>query len=177
MGLPLRSALLLAAALFPVGEEAVAQEVGLQAAVRLAGEGRLAEALGAARGEPRALERAQAELHVLHHSGQLTEALEAGLAGLQAAPGDPWLLERCAYVALSLGTGELALRLCEELREVDAPAAWEGHAWMLEEAEGLVAQRERESTALSRARWTVVLALLIGLGTALAARRRLPADG
>ena len=177
MGLPLRSALLLAAALFPVGAEAVAQEVGLQAAVRLAGEGRLAEALEAARGEPRALERAQAELHVLHHAGQLTEALEAGLAGLEATPRDPWLLERCAYVALSLGAGELALRLCEELREVDAPAAWEGHAWMLEEAERLVAQRERESTALMRARWTVALALLAGVGVALAVRRRLAADG
>ena len=163
MGLPLRSALLLAAALFPVGEEAVAQEVGLQAAVRLAGEGRLAEALEAARGEPADLERAQAELYVLHHPRQLTEALEAGLRGLEATPGDPWLLERCAYVALSLGAGELALDLCGKLRAVESPAAWEGHAWMLEEAEGLVAQRERESTALSRARWTVALALLVGL--------------
>lgn len=147
------------ALLLAVSQASGAQDSGLQQAVRLVSEGRLAQALEAARGESDALARSQAELHVLHHGGLLEEALEAGLGGLEGAPEDPWLLERTAYIALSLGTGELAVDLCEDLRRAQ-PQEWERHAWMMEEALSLRSQREGERKALGRARTLVGAGLL-----------------
>jgi tetratricopeptide (TPR) repeat protein len=139
-----------------------AQDSGLPAALRLVEEGRLVEALQEARREPEERARAQAELHVLHHGGLLGEALEVGLEGLELAPPDPWLLQRCAYIALTLGAGELAVELCEELQR-GFPETWETHAWMLDEALDLRTQRLLEDRALARARAVVGLGVLFSL--------------
>ncbi len=138
-----------ALALLLVGGLSPAQESALQAAVRLTGEARFAEAVEVARAGDDPLQRAQGELYVLHRAGALEEALAAGLRGLDEAPDDAWTLEHTAYVALSLGAGDLAVRL----------------DWMRVEATRLAGQRRREQDAQRRAR----IAALLGLGLGLLA--------
>src|SRR5688500_19510997 len=75
---------------------------GLERAIAAVEVGDLEAALNAARSEADPLRRAQALFHVRHHAGDLGGAYRAGLEGLQASPLDPWLLERLAYVALTL---------------------------------------------------------------------------
>jgi hypothetical protein len=116
--------------------------------------------LKAARAEVDPLVRAQAELHVLHHGGRLDSALQAGLSGLRAAPEDPWLLEQSAYIALSLGAGELAMDLGQRLREHMPPVEWPRLSWMLTEARALEQQRLAEARALKRSRTAVGAGLL-----------------
>lgn len=138
----------------------------LQEAVRLTQAGELLGALEAARTTPDALERAQGELYVWHHAGALREALQAGLDGLRVAPLDPWLLDRCSYLALSLGAGELALSLTEDLQAATPPESWSEKAWMMDEARALAETRAAERRSLSRARLVssgAVLAALLGL--------------
>lgn len=142
-----------------------AQETHLAAAVRLAGEGRFTEALAEAHLASTQPEAAQAALYVWHHAGALEEALEAGLEGLAVVPEDPWLLDRCAFVAISLGDGALALEVCSRLERILGAEAFRQAAWMREEAERLTAQAEAEKQGEARARWTVLAALL--LSTAL----------
>jgi len=144
-----------------------APETHLAAAVRLVGEGRFTEALAEARLEPAQPEAAQAALYVWHHAGALEEALEAGLEGLAVAPEDPWLLERCAYVSISLGDGVLGLELCARLERVLGAEAVRPSAWIREEAVRLAARAQAEKRGEARARWTVLAALL--LTTALCA--------
>lgn len=153
-----------------------AQETSLQRAVRLTGEGQLTPALAAARAGEDPLSRAQGELYVLHHAGALEAALEAGLAGLREAPGDTWLLERSAYIALSLGAGELSARLSEELRETLPASEWARHEWMLSEAQALESTRAEEAAALQRAQLVSagVGLLAVALMLALGARRGQP---
>ena len=138
-----------------------AQETSLQRAVRLTGEGDLSEALSAARSGEDLLSRAQGELYVLHHAGALEPALQAGLRGLEAAPGDPWLLERSAYIALSLGAGRLAAELSEELQAAVPPEDWARHEWMLSEARSLEGTRAAEESSLRRAQ---LVSSLVGVG-------------
>jgi hypothetical protein len=162
----LTALLCLAAAASPA-----AQETSLQRAVRLTGEGDLSAALSAARSGQDPLTRAQGELYVLHHAGALESALQAGLRGLESAPKDPWLLERSAYIALSLGAGGLASGLSEELQAAVSPAEWSRHEWMLSEARSLESTRAAEADSLRRAQLVsalmgvgaVVLALILGL--------------
>ena len=156
---------LLAALLAPT--PAAAQESHFSAAVRLGGEGDFSGALAEARLETRQPDAAQATLHVWHHAGALEEALEAGLAGLEAIPTDPWLLDRCAYLAVSLGEGELALELCSRLRRSVDEETWQRSAWMLEEAELLAARDRAEARGLRRARWAVALFLAFSLGLSI----------
>jgi len=146
-----------------------AQELGLDAAIRLVGEGNFQAALVSARGETRSLERSQALLHVLHHAGALEEALQAGRAGLERHPGDEWLLDRCAYLALSLGAGNLGRELSSRLGENAEPGSWQetNSSWMLGEIELLEENRGNQRRALSRSRWTVGLAALACIVLAL----------
>jgi len=153
----MRAALLGSVLLTALAFPAFASQGGVAEAVRWVGEGRYAQALDAATKLGSAQERGQAQLYVLHHAGALNEALEAGLRGLDAAPDDAWLLDRCAYLAISLGAGSLARELCIRLEEHATPEAWEAAAWMLDEAEALEADRTAEALALSRARWSAAL--------------------
>jgi len=140
----------------------VEQEVGLAAAVARVGEGRFAAALEAARGDPSPLDRAQAELYVLHQGGALEAALEVGLAGLAGFPEDPWLLDRSAYLALSLGDGGLADELYGRL-EALVPDRREALAPLRAEARQLEDRREAEARALGRAQTVVLVAALAAL--------------
>ena len=151
-----------------------AQETSLQRAVRLAGEGDLSAALDAARAGSSPLARAQGELYVLHHAGALEAALQAGLAGLEESPSDAWLLERSAYIALTLGAGALAIELCDELQAVLPPEEWGRHEWMQGEALALQATREEEAASLRRAKQVSVTTALLALAlvTSLSLRRR-----
>jgi hypothetical protein len=139
------------------------QENGLQAAVRLVGEERYRAALEAARAESQPLARAQAELYVLHQGGALEEALLAGLEGLETSPEDPWLLERSAYLALSLNAGSLAEELYLNLQQVTDEASWDLHEPRLGEARAIQERREAEALALTRARLGVIAVLLATL--------------
>lgn len=144
-------------------ENAAAQESHFSAAVRLVGEGDYRRALDEALQETAQPDAAQARLHVWHHAGALEEALAAGLEGLEAVPTDPWLLDRCAYLSISLGEGERALELCSRLRAATAEQGWEASAWMLEEAEQLAARGRDRTRGQRRARWTVLVALALFL--------------
>jgi tetratricopeptide (TPR) repeat protein len=139
------------------------QETPLQAAVRLSGAGRHAEALRAAAESQAPLERAQGELYSYHRAGALEEALGAGLRALDAAPDDPWTLEETAYVALSLGEASLAASLLERLAAGQTPEERMRTAWMAEEAARALELRGAERRALERAR----LVVLSGTGLAL----------
>jgi tetratricopeptide (TPR) repeat protein len=147
------------------------QETPLQAAVRLSGEGSPAAALEAARRSESPLERAQAELYVLHRAGALDEALDAGLRALEVAPSDAWTLEETAYVALSLGEGALASRLLERLAPQLDPAGVGRTAWMGEEAGRLAARLEEEQRALRLGRSVAAAGAALALVVALLASR------
>jgi hypothetical protein len=150
-----------------------ATESHLDAAVRLTGEGNLRAALAEARAETGEPDRSQAFLYVLHHAGALEEALAAGLSGLELEPEETWLLDRCAYIAISLGAGELARELCVRLRSCADEETWRRSSWMLAEADRLLAERRREESSIVRARWTVAGGLLLAAGcAALLARSR-----
>ena len=140
-----------------------ASETPLQGAVRLTAEERFVEALKLARTDDDALFRAQGELFVLQRAGALDEALSAGLRGLEVAPKDPWLLERCANLALSLGSGGLAQGLLDELVQSVGPLEQERLAPLLTAARGLVQGRQAKTAALARAR-----AVLLGIAALLA---------
>lgn len=146
---------------------AAAQESHLSAAFRLVGEGDFSGALAEARLETAQPDAAQAALHVWHHAGALEEALEAGLTGLDVNPDEPWLLDRCAYIAVSLGEGALALELCSRLQRCVDESSWQRSAWMLEEAELLAARGRAEARGLRRARWAVALFLALFLGLSI----------
>ena len=167
----------LAAVLLSLSAPLAAQspESGLQAAVRLVGEQRFQEALLAGQAESNSLARAQAELYVLHQGGALTEALEAGLRGLRVAPRDAWLLDRTAYIALSLGAGELAERLYIELQSIRTPEEWDASAPLLQEARTLIEVREAQGRSVSRARLVVGLAVIASLAVMLLHSRKRPA--
>jgi hypothetical protein len=150
-----------------------ARASSLERALELARERRFAEALAEARAEPDALRRAQAELYVLHHAGDLEGALAAGRAGLRAAPDDPWLRERCAYVALSLRAHGPAREHADALARVaragtdDAALAARYRA----EADALAATAARAGAALTRARITVLAGAALALAAWLALAR------
>lgn len=163
MSLAARAALAVLAVLAPAGGASAQEsgpdtstetsaEAGFAAALRLVSEDRFAAALEAAALEPDPLARAQAHVHVRHHGGDLRGALSAALAGLEAAPSDPWLLEQGAFVAVSLNEGALAMTLAERLvlgLEALHPAGTEpGPRAALERAHGL---REEARASHSRA--------------------------
>lgn len=159
---------LLAAALFAssglAAATANAPQSGLDRAVAAVREQRYADALAAARAEPDALLRSQAELYVFHQAGSLDEALAAGMAGLQGAPDNAWLLEQTAFVALTLGLGARAAGYLETLEQV---APGQAPEWMVEQAGELSEQRADEQQALERAR-RVALAVLAAAAVAIA---------
>lgn len=156
---------IVALALLTWAPRAAAQESALQAAVRLTGEARYAEAIEAANAGEVPLQRAQGELYAYHRAGALEDALRAGLRGLEEAPKDTWTLEQTAYVALSLGAGELAVRLVERL-DAALPAEERSRLdWMRAEALRLAEQRGLEGRAQRSAR----LWALVGLGVSLLA--------
>jgi len=158
-----RTLLHLGLALVLVGPPSSAQESALQAAVRLTGEARFAEAVEAARAGAEPLQRAQGELYAFHRAGALEEALAAGLRGLDESPDDAWTLEQTAYVALSLGAGELAVRLVERLDNVLPAEEASRLDWMRAEARRLADQRLLEQAAQHRARLGALLGLGLGL--------------
>jgi hypothetical protein len=156
---------------------------GMRRVVELARGGEFAAALAHAESFPNRTERAQSKLYVLHQAGDLTGAIRAGIEGLQAAPSDPWLLERVAYIALSLRALEIARehvdRLARVLESKDIAGDERGRwlALLAEERaqlEVLNATAIQRVTAARRARWTVavgMLSLAIAM-IALAARQR-----
>ena len=79
--------------------------------------GSFPEALALAGEIPDALDRARASVYVRHQGGDLAGALSAAEAGLASAPADPWLLEQCAYVAISLRDVERAERSVQRLEQ------------------------------------------------------------
>jgi hypothetical protein len=162
---------------FAFASPARAQETSLQEAVRLVGERRFVEALAAARKGEDPLSIAQGELYVLHHAGALSEALEAGLTGLEAAPEDPWLLEQCTDIALNLGAARIAGRLARELQEVVPESDLERASGYLEWAYALEVGQREEARALTRARITMVVVVLLSIACALLAARRTTGGG
>lgn len=74
----------------------------LDRAIALAREGRFPEASRAAESEPDPARRAEAMLHVRHHAGDLDGALRVAEDARGAGVASAWLLEREAFVALSL---------------------------------------------------------------------------
>ncbi len=155
--------------------QAHAQESSMQRAIRLTREGQLVAALEAVDSTRDELERAQARLFVLHHAGVLDEALEAGLRGLALSPDDPWLLERCTFIAVSLGLGELAMEKAKQLQAVLTPAEWAKVSWMKDEAAILKALREQERAALERAQLVVGALALVAVGALALSSRSAPA--
>ena len=99
---------------------------GLAQAVSAAARGELRDAYRAAEGETDPVRRSQALLHVLHHAGDLGGAYRAGRAGLESAPSDLWLLERTAYLALSLRAAADARELVERFERALAASELEG---------------------------------------------------
>ena len=75
---------------------------GLPLAIDRARAGDFQAALAAAEAEPDPVRRAEASLYVRHQAGDLDGALAIGLHGAELAPWDEWLLDRTAFVALSL---------------------------------------------------------------------------
>lgn len=145
-----------------------------QSAVERVRDGDFVSALAAAEAETDPVRRVESVLYVRHQAGDLDGALEVGLRGAAIAPNDTWLLDRTAYVALSLRRPVVAQKSLDALRralQADASASDAARAslraYETEEALLLVRSRERE-TALSRARWTALLAAA-GALTALAA--------
>ncbi len=88
---------------------------GFEAALEAVQRGRFAEALVAASQEADPLRRRQAAVHTRHHAGDLRGALSEAAAGLAEAPGDPWLLEQAAFLAVSLNEGPRGLAWAEDL--------------------------------------------------------------
>lgn len=157
----MRAAHWLLVAVASLGQPTAARgEGGLQAAVRLVGEGSFAAALAAAQAEEEPLARAQAELYVLHQGGSLPRALRVGLGGLEGHPDDTWLLDQTAYLALSLGIGSLAEELYLRLEPLSSVESWSHYEPLLLEARALEAQRAATDTALSRSRSAVIAGLL-----------------
>lgn len=97
-----------------VGNDEVQTITGVVEAVRN-GDFRRAESLVQAETDP--LERAQAECYLRHHAGDLAGAEAAARRGLAGAPGDPWLLERATYLALSLRDLSAATAHLERLED------------------------------------------------------------
>jgi hypothetical protein len=143
------------------------QEVGFDAALAQLAEGRFAAALQAAAAEPDVLRRAQAQVHVRHHAGDLQGALQAALDGLVEVPADPWLLEQATFVAVSLNQGALAWELAErllarlELEPGLPPEQLSGARALHEQASAAFAHGLERGEALQRAR-LVALALILG---------------
>ncbi len=148
---------------------AQAHEGGLQAAVRLVGEGDYPAALEAASAESEPLARAQAELYVLHQGGDLRRALRVGLEGLEDHPDDLWLLDQTAYLALSLGVGGLAEDLYLHLEELSSVDAWRRYEPLLQEARDVKSQHAATEAALSRSRSAVIAGVLALLSPVLIA--------
>ena len=91
---------------------------GFDAALEAIGRGRFTEALVAAAQDSDPVRRRQAAVHTRHHAGDLRGALNEAAAGLAEVPGDPWLLEQAAFLAVSLNEGPRALVWAEELVQV-----------------------------------------------------------
>jgi hypothetical protein len=152
---------------------------GLDAAIECVVRGDFGAAYDAVEAEPDALRRAQAELYVRHHAGDLVGALASGERGLDVAPDDAWLLERCAFIALTLRRAPTAaehalaldrvLRTAPEAERVRFGAAAESAK---AEASALVATAEAKRGALTRARTLVGSVVLVALVLAWAAARR-----
>lgn len=156
-----------------------AESRGLEAAIECVARGEFGEAYDAALAETDALRRAQAELYVRHHAGDLAGALASGERGLAVAPGDAWLLERCAYVALTLRRAPQALQHAQNLGDVlatgtDADRTRFGAAAesARSESKALMASDTAKGRALSRARALVAGVLLVTLVLAFVASRR-----
>lgn len=152
---------------------------GLEAAIEQVARGEFGAAYDAAMAEPDALRRAQGELYVRHHAGDLAGALASGERGLAIAPSDPWLLERCSEIALVLRRAPEAAGHARELERVLATgtaadrerfgaAAQRASA----AAEELVSTDSAKQSALSRARTAVAGALLAIVVLAFAVARR-----
>jgi len=128
------------------------------------------------------LERAQGRLYVQYAAGDLAGALRAGLEGLEHAPDDPWLLERCATLALQLRASTLANdcaeRLAAHVAQADAgvQAEWQPRlASVRAEAAALAARQRARDAAQARAHWTLAVAggcLLLALVAAARAHTR-----
>ncbi len=142
----------------------------LDAAVRLCGEGRYVAALRAAEAEPDATRRAQAVAWVRHHAGDVQGAFAVTRGAIADVPSDPWLLERAAYIAISLrlpreardavtlleqeiASGRLA---ADDARRWRAQA--QAHAVEVAALERLLAERD---AAVQRARAVSAVAALV----------------
>jgi hypothetical protein len=164
---------MLAVACSAAAGQSAPAEAGLARAVALAQDGRYAQALSAADAGDSELDRAQARLYVRHRAGDLSGALAAGLAGLRAAPGDLWLLERVTYIAISLRATALARshveRLAQAISSADLPDADRGR-WRdtLASYRVQVAELEAMSVAVSSAETRARVTSVVGLGLAIA---------
>src|SRR5437762_8534190 len=117
-------------------------------------------ALAAAEAEPDPLRRAEASLYVRHQAGDLDGALAIGLHGAEMAPRNEWLLDRTAFVALSLrrpGPARVSLDALRRALDADPQASESARAalagYEIEEKDMLDRLAERDA-ALTRARWT-----------------------
>ena len=157
----------------------------LSRAVELVQAGELLSAYRAAASEPDPVRHAQAMLYVRHHAGDLTAALKAGLLGLETAPRDLWLLERTAYLALSLRDEGIAREMVSRLSGAVGAAPLnvaEADRWAtilssLSSDEQLLAEnarRRRMAATRSRAIAGAVLALALWSVVLLSRGRGVP---
>jgi hypothetical protein len=147
---------------------------GLQSTVDRVRDGDFLGALASAEAEVDPVRRAEGVLYVRHQAGDLDGALEAGVRGAAIAPGDEWLLDRTAYVALTLGRPGAARVSLDALRRAlaaDALASDAARASLAAYETNVVELERRISerdAALIRAHWTALLGA-VGALTALAA--------
>ena len=141
--------------------------------------GEYAAARELAEAEPDALLRAQAEVWLFYRARDFRASLAAAERGLQARPGDPWLVERAAASAQRLRRGPLALTWARRLEvTVEGLGAEDAAPWTptveerLRDAQRLVALERRASRALQRAQWVALGALTAASGALLLLGRR-----
>lgn len=141
---------------------------GLQRAIAALRAGDARAAWIAAESEPGELERSQAKVWVRHQAGDLEGALAEAERGARTAPLDPWLAERCAYIAISLGRPRTAERALARLESAAQRAAEPDRARWLSNLRDLRAEAalleegaRARAAADSRAR-----AVVIALGAA-----------
>lgn len=148
---------------------------GLQRAVEFVRAGDFQRALEAGDSDTDPLGRAQARVYVLHHAGDLHGALSAAVEGSRAHPRDTWLLERRAYVAISLRRADEARSALDELDALLAEAPPKDREAWAESTAATRADVERTSrlhaearTARSRARAVAAVGLALGVALLVA---------
>lgn len=136
----------------------------LESAIAATREGRFADALRAAESEPDPARRAQAELYVRHHAGDLEGALRVAADARRAGLTTAWLEERETFVALSVRD---AVRARKALADLAARPDGGGAEISQTAADYRVELDALETTIARRDRAIVLARSVVAAGTAL----------